>query len=80
MPWCSKSKKEQNKLVYAKQRFQPNTSPFCIFIPRREMMFKMMRACIEVKTANDLWLNKENTTIEEFDIVELKYKNEHFMN
>ena len=44
------------------------------------MMFKMMRACIEVKTANDLWLNKENTTIEEFDIVELKYKNEHFMN
>ena len=61
-------KDKPNELVFSKSRFLPNTSPWCIFIPRPEMMFKIMRACICVDNANELWLNKNNTKLEENDI------------
>ena len=45
-----------DNLVYAKSRFNPDEPPQVVYIPRREMMFKMMRACIEVKNTEELWV------------------------
>ena len=35
----------------------PKKSPHTIFIPRPELMFKMMRACAGVIHGHDLWIN-----------------------
>ena len=42
--------------VYPAQRYTEGNSPYCLYIPNRDIMFKMMRACINVKKAEDLWL------------------------
>ena len=34
-------------------------SPMCLFIPRQEIMLKLIRACIGAKTDWDLWFNRE---------------------
>ena len=34
-------------------------SPACIWIPRIELMFKLMRACLGVTDEKDLWMFKE---------------------
>ena len=44
-------------LVYQKQRYILSTSPTQIYIPRKEIILKLMRACIEVKQINGLWFN-----------------------
>lgn len=36
-------------LIYDAGRYQDEFSPLCIYIPRKELMLKMMRACIDVK-------------------------------
>lgn len=51
--------KKIDDLVYAKTRYIPNFAPFCIYIPKTELMFKMMRACIGIKDPKDLWFNQE---------------------
>ena len=43
-------------LVYAQSRYIQGFSPYCIYIPRREIMFKLMRACIAVSDPSDLWM------------------------
>jgi len=47
--------------VYPDSRYKRENSPYCIYIPCREVMLKLMRACIKVKEPEDLWLmqNKE---------------------
>ncbi len=35
-------------LVYSDSRYIPNFSPYCIYIPKKEIMAKLMRACIAV--------------------------------
>ena len=42
--------------VYSESRLIEDTSPYCIFIPRKEVMFKMMRACIGCNNVSDLWI------------------------
>ena len=42
--------------VYAEERLQKEISPYCIFVPRKEVMWKMMRACIGCKETSDLWI------------------------
>ena len=44
-------------LVYDPIRFREGTPPFVVYIPRAEMLFKMMRACIDVTDTRELWLN-----------------------
>ena len=34
-------------------------SPMCLFIPRQEIMLKLIRACIGAKSDWDLWFNRE---------------------
>ena len=36
----------------------PEASPRCIFLPTRETLFNMMRACHGVKEAEELWFCK----------------------
>ena len=43
--------------VYPASRMIKSNSPFCIYIPRKEVMFKLMRACINVKFEHELWFN-----------------------
>ena len=48
----------EDQLVYESSRYVLSYSPYMVYIPRKELMFKMMRACISVKGKADLWLNK----------------------
>jgi len=44
-----------DELVYAESRFTKGSSPVCVYIPNKDIMFKIMRACIKVETPADLW-------------------------
>jgi len=44
-------------LVYDPVRFREGAPPYVVYIPRAEMLFKMMRACVEVKDASELWVS-----------------------
>ena len=41
--------------VYPASRYIEGKRPWCLYIPNKEIMFKMMRACIKVKDPKDLW-------------------------
>ena len=45
-------------LVYAKSRYMAEHSPYQVYIPRSEMMIKLMRACVGVTKIEDLWFNR----------------------
>lgn len=47
-------------LVYQRSRYSPDYSPLCIYVPKMEIMLKMMRACVEVKNPHDLWFHKSH--------------------
>ena len=34
------------------------SSPICLFLPRKEILLKLIRACIDVKDQNELWFNR----------------------
>lgn len=55
--FCKNLLEDANSLVYHRQRFTPDHSPLQIFIPRRELLLKMMRACLGIKTEAELWFN-----------------------
>ena len=46
-------------LVYRGNRYEKDNSPNMLIIPSRMVMFKIMRACVGVKTIEDLWVNVE---------------------
>ena len=46
--------------VYPKSRYISQNSPNCIYIPSKEIMLKLMRACIKVSKPEELWLFKTN--------------------
>jgi hypothetical protein len=37
-------------LIYERSRYHVDYSPLCIYLPREELMLKLMRACLDVKT------------------------------
>lgn len=43
--------------VYPEIRLDEDRSPATIFIPTKELMFKLMRASIGVKAKEELWFN-----------------------
>jgi len=45
--------------VYDALCFRESLAPFCYYVPRKEMMFKMMRACINVESPDQLWINND---------------------
>lgn len=56
--------KSKNELVYHKSRFVRESSPNPLFLPRKELMLKLIRACIEVKRPSELWFNQGDNKIE----------------
>lgn len=50
-----KRPKSISDLVYKKSRLIKGYIPYAIYIPRAEIMFKIMRACINVEKKEDLW-------------------------
>ena len=44
--------------VYPDSRYTEGNSPFCIYIPCKEVMLKLMRACIKVTEPDNLWILK----------------------
>lgn len=57
--WAEKKFKapKYDVLVYDRKRLKAGESPFCVFLPTKNIMFKMMRACVEVSDEADLWIN-----------------------
>lgn len=49
--------------VYPEGRYTAGNSPYCIYIPNKEVMLKLMRACIKVKTEEDLWIMKNKPVV-----------------
>ena len=48
-------------LVYEECRYVEKYSPYCIYIPKKDLMFKLMRSCVNVKNPEtDFWINREN--------------------
>lgn len=50
--------KKPEDLVYFPSRYIEGFSPYCIYIPKKEIMLKLMRACICVSKVEDLWINQ----------------------
>lgn len=49
-------------LVYPEGKIQnPSESPSTLYFPRKEIMLKMMRACIGVKSPQELWFNNDTS-------------------
>ena len=46
-------------LVYPKHRYMEGDSPGCIYIPNKDIMFRMMRACVRVKLPTELWCYRD---------------------
>ena len=44
--------------VYPDSRYVQGRSPFCMYIPCKEIMLKLMRACVKVKSPEELWILK----------------------
>ena len=47
-------------MVYDISRIGTKNSPFVVYVPRPEMMFKIMRACINVSDPGELWINAKS--------------------
>ena len=45
-------------LTYPENTYIENNSPHVHYFPSRLLMFKLMRACIDVQNPKDLWFNK----------------------
>ena len=51
-------------MVYSESRMKdPECSPLCVYIPNRQIMFKLIRACIGVHTASELWFMRNKGTV-----------------
>ena len=46
-------------LVYFRSRYIEGFSPYCVYIPKKEIMLKLMRACVSVPKSEDLWINQQ---------------------
>ena len=46
---------DDGDLVYAEDRFVFNSSPTTMYVPSNMVLFQLMRACIGIKSADELW-------------------------
>ena len=59
LPAEEKMVTEVGQNVYGETRYIKGFSPYCIYIPTKDVMFKLMRACVGVKHVEDLWFNRQ---------------------
>ena len=45
-------------LAYPESRYLKRYSPYAIYLPSKENMLKMMRACLMCKDSTELWINR----------------------
>jgi hypothetical protein len=45
-------------LVYDESRYNEKHSPYVIYLPSDDVMFKLMRACLHCEAVGDLWINR----------------------
>lgn len=45
-----------NDLVYHESRYREEFSPYVVYIPTDDIMFKLMRACLGCSKIEDLWI------------------------
>ena len=63
---CPKIPETFTDNVYPEERMcRADASPMCIYIPNRIMLFKIIRACIDAKTPEELWFNHNDEPEEE---------------
>ena len=48
----------EGDLVYRSDRYIDGQSPKCIYIPSKLILWKMMRACLDIKDTKDLWFKQ----------------------
>ena len=48
---------EPSDLVYAQSRYVEGNSPSVIYIPKKAIMFKLVRACLVCTSEEDLWFS-----------------------
>ena len=58
---------EQVDLVYARSRLEQDFSPLVVYLPTKQLMFKMMRACSGCFSDKDLWFNPGQEEEEELE-------------
>ena len=46
---------DDGDLVYAEDRFVFSSSPTTMYVPSNMVLFQLMRACIGIKSADELW-------------------------
>jgi hypothetical protein len=44
--------------LYPGDKYFENSPPICSYLPKKELLFKMMRACIGCDKIEDLWIFK----------------------
>ena len=54
-----------DQMIYDESRYIEGLAPYCIYIPRKELMFKMMKACIGVQKVEDLWFHRKVMPVKE---------------
>ena len=47
-------------ISYDPQRYDEVCSPMCVLVPHRDVLFKMMKACVGVEKVQDLWMYNES--------------------
>jgi hypothetical protein len=58
---------EVMNLIYSQNRYTPEHSPLCVYIPSAEVLFKLVRACQGCKKLEDLWIYNPKYA-KEFDL------------
>lgn len=53
---------EEINLIYCKERYTKEYSPMTVYIPTKDIMFKLMRGCLGCQNVEDLWIFHEDYT------------------
>jgi len=48
------------KLIYPAYKYNKEWSPTCVYIPSKQMLLKIIRACMGVLKVEDLWFNRQH--------------------
>ena len=52
-------------IVYSRERYNADDSPAFTFLPKKLLMLKMIRACVDVQDPSELWFVESQECAEE---------------
>jgi hypothetical protein len=47
-------------LIYPEYKYSKEMSPLCVYIPSKQLLLKILRACMGVEEVKELWFNRVN--------------------